>query len=314
MNLCPNAQNIFTNIIIIIIIITQLQTVAELKAALEKRGLPTDGLKADLINRLQARLDEEEFGIVEAPTGGEEAKEETPAPAPAVAAKEETSAAAPEEPVASSEPVVTEEKVADSTDAAAPPAASAAAEEGGAVDGVPTGAGETVANAAPAATSDEKTDDAPKVTAGMSFKERMEARAKRFGMAPKAEKKNTPKKGGGGGGKNNTKNNNNNNNKKGGQKNDNTPKSGGRGAQQQKQQSGKKRRESGGGGGEKKQQQKQQQPQQQKKKQKVEKKEEAPLLPKAEIEKRLARAAKYGTTAGVDELKAMLRKHRFQSS
>eukprot|EP00985_Skeletonema_marinoi_P014185 scaffold7137_cov91-Skeletonema_marinoi.AAC.4 len=183
-NLCPNAQNIFTNIIIIIliiiiIIITQLQTVAELKAALEKRGLPTDGLKADLINRLQARLDEEEFGIVEAPTGGEEAKEETPAPAPAVAAEEETAAAAPVEPVASSEPVVTEEKVADSTDAAAPPAASAAAaEEGGAVEGVPTGAGETVANAAPAATSDEKTDDAPKVTAGMSFKERMEARAK----------------------------------------------------------------------------------------------------------------------------------------
>ena len=37
------------------------------------------------------------------------------------------------------------------------------------------------------------------------------------------------------------------------------------------------------------------------------------LLPKEEIEKRLARAAKYGTTHGVDELKAQLRKHRFSS-
>lgn len=32
---------------------------------MEKRGLATDGYKADLVNRLQARLDEEEFGLVE---------------------------------------------------------------------------------------------------------------------------------------------------------------------------------------------------------------------------------------------------------
>lgn len=38
-------------------------SVSDLRAALAERNLPTEGLKADLVSRLQARLDEEEFGM-----------------------------------------------------------------------------------------------------------------------------------------------------------------------------------------------------------------------------------------------------------
>ena len=239
-------------------------------------------------------MDEEEFGIVDAPaSGGTPAKTsegevivETKIDEPVA----ESAAAAVEPPVAKEEEVVA---------AAAASTAEVAKEE-------------------------VKEENVPKVTAEMSFKERMgksvlkciisanifinacfklihlyqiqtDQRAKRFGITtkptPPEKKQNNQQK------KNKQGNNNNNSGKKGGK---------GGNQKNQKQQAGNKRRESGGGNNNNKKQQQ--------KKQKVEAKKETPLLPKDEIEKRLARAQKYGTTEGVDELKAMLRKHRFSSS
>eukprot|EP00578_Thalassiosira_sp_NH16_P020687 CAMPEP_0181099532 /NCGR_PEP_ID=MMETSP1071-20121207/12709_1 /TAXON_ID=35127 /ORGANISM="Thalassiosira sp., Strain NH16" /LENGTH=273 /DNA_ID=CAMNT_0023182199 /DNA_START=92 /DNA_END=913 /DNA_ORIENTATION=- len=261
--------------------------VTELREALDKRGLPTEGLKSDLFTRLQARLDEEEFGLAEAPPAGSPA-----ADAAAAVEKNGTEDPVPE----SSEP-------AKEAIAAAVEVAPAPAEEKMVVE--PGKDGKGADEGAQAGKPDKETAGAsqeavPKVTAEMSFKERMEQRAKRFGIQPsentkkdmRAQRFGTGSKGG------NSKNNQQhqqggrNKGKGGGQKNN--PKK-----QQGQQQTGNKKRESGGGGGGKKQDQK---------KQKV---GEKPLLPKDEIEKRLARAAKYGTTEGVDELKAMLRKHRF---
>ena len=121
----------------------------ELKAELSKRGLSTDGLKAELVNRLQARLDEEEFGMVE--PAKDEVEEDEEAPKEAADPKPE--------PAPKAEPPA---KKATPSKAAAPPATPAKKEV---VAGLAT-------DAAPA-----------KPTGDLSFEEKKRRRAERFGIA-----------------------------------------------------------------------------------------------------------------------------------
>jgi SAP domain-containing ribonucleoprotein len=242
--------------------------VAELKEELGKRGLPTEGLKAELINRLQARLDEEEFGMVDAPAAGATAA--TVAAAAAATGKSPAAAAAPV-PAAKPKPATP----------AAPtptPTPTPTAKSTSTTDAVT--AKETAAPVPAVTTADAVgTVASPLASNGAtlsSFEDQKRKRAERFGIAVVASP--TIKK---------------DNGKQPASKlAAGTPK-------------GKKQKQEKGG--EKVKEVKAVVP---------EKAKEAPLLPKAEIEKRLHRAERFGgiTDAKKDELKAMLRKHRFNEA
>ncbi|GMI36437.1 hypothetical protein TrCOL_g9549 [Triparma columacea] len=213
--------------------------VAELRAALEKRGLDTSGLKADLGNRLQAALDEEEFGV-DAP------------PATSAAPASEEAAPAMEDELEVAEPTKVEDEVK-------APEPEPKQEEA---------AGEALEPAAAPA-------PAPAAPPLDAFAAAKAARAARFGIpihVSEAEKaaakaaKNKEKK---------------------------------EKAKARKLEARSSQQAQGGA-----------------KKQKVQhqgqKKNSVPLLPKDEIEKRIRRAEKFGTTGtALDELKAQLRRHRF---
>jgi SAP domain-containing ribonucleoprotein len=216
------------------LIVAFLNTVPELKLELEKRGKSTEGLKAELVNRLQALLDEEEFNLADDAAG----------PAPGIPMIPESEVVEPSLPV--SEPVVEENtKPAIVAEEQTP----------------------TIA-AAPSTTGDEvKTAVVNQSGADLSFEEKKRLRAQRFAI-PFVETKTIP-----------TTNTKERSNKR--QKTDPPGKKGGASDALT-----------------------------------VTSAKDEVLLSKEEIEKQLKRAEKYGgaNQARVDELKAMLRKHRFASS
>lgn len=129
--------------------------------------MSTDGLKAELVNRLQARLDEEEFGLAEAPPAEDPpAKEPTDAPVEEAAPSKEDPPAQEEVKV-----VAVADEAADATteSEAKQPAASLPDEK-------------AVADSKSIADALKEAPVSAKITPGMSFEEKRRARAARFGM------------------------------------------------------------------------------------------------------------------------------------
>eukprot|EP00544_Gedaniella_sp_CCMP2646_P012639 CAMPEP_0202485748 /NCGR_PEP_ID=MMETSP1361-20130828/4506_1 /ASSEMBLY_ACC=CAM_ASM_000849 /TAXON_ID=210615 /ORGANISM="Staurosira complex sp., Strain CCMP2646" /LENGTH=228 /DNA_ID=CAMNT_0049114719 /DNA_START=62 /DNA_END=748 /DNA_ORIENTATION=+ len=209
--------------------------VSELRDALKERGLSTEGLKGDLVNRLEAYLEEQEFAL---PGEGSDLS-----PIPTGAAKP-----AVEDPVVPA-PVLEETKEAVKEKAELEKETATAGTE---PSPAPVGPPEPTKAAATTKTSEKQKSE-------MTFEEKRAARAARFGIPMVETKKTTPKK---------------------------RP-------QNEKKGSANKKPKKGP--------------------QKKNEEKEKPLLPVEEIEKRLKRAEKFGTgdNAQIQELKAMLRKHRF---
>lgn len=257
--------------------------VTELREALAKRGLPTDGLKADLVNRLQARLDEEEFGM-----------DEEIAPPETSPTKAATEPAAKE-----STADVTAGATAVATKAVEAEAKTKKVEIKKKAESKPSTTDEVTKTEEDTA-EDANDGESTKILAAMSFEERKKARAARFGISVINEDEKNMGKG-----------------KKRNSLDGDKKQKGGEVKQISKTEGGKNKKQKREGQEKKNAGNDNAKSDDKKTEKKTEKKQtqqsEPALLPKDEVLKRLERAKKFNTgdTKHIDELKAMLRRHRF---